>query len=126
MNKAVVIIVIGIVAAGIIFLWRSAPTQDDVPANNVSIVDGIQIVKISAKGGYRPKLSIADADIPTILRMQTSGTYDCSLSLRIPSRNIGMFLPQSGSTDIDLGVPERGTINGLCSMGMYRFVVEFR
>ena len=126
MNKAVVIIVIGIVAAGIIFLWRSAPTQDDVPANNVSIVDGIQIVKISAKGGYRPKLSIADADIPTILRMQTSGTYDCSLSLRIPSRNIGMFLPQSGSTDIDLGVPEKGTINGLCSMGMYRFVVEFR
>ena len=126
MNKAIVIIVIGIVAAGIIFLWRSAPTQDDVPANNVSIVDGIQIVKISAKGGYRPKLSIADADIPTILRMQTSGTYDCSLSLRIPSRNIGMFLPQSGSTDIDLGVPERGTINGLCSMGMYRFAVEFK
>ncbi|KKU49854.1 MAG: hypothetical protein A3F53_00685 [Candidatus Zambryskibacteria bacterium RIFCSPHIGHO2_12_FULL_48_10] len=126
MNKAIVIIVIGIVAAGIIFLWRSVPAQDSLPANNVSIVDGVQIIEISAKGGYRPKNSVAEAGLPTILRMKTGGTFDCSLSLRIPKRNVSMFLPQTGTTDIDLGTPEAGTLDGFCSMGMYRFAVEFK
>lgn len=94
--------------------------------NNVSIVDGKQIIDIRAKGGYSPRQSIAKAGLPTILRFDTAGTFDCSSSVRIPSLNISKILPQTGSTDIDIGVQVAGLFQGTCGMGMYPFEVEFQ
>ena len=94
--------------------------------NNVSLVDGKQIIVINAKGGYQPRRSIAKAGLPTVIRFDTRGTFDCSSSVRIPSMNISKFLPQTGSTDIDIGSSTLGTLSGSCGMGMYPFEVEFR
>jgi sulfite exporter TauE/SafE/copper chaperone CopZ len=94
--------------------------------NNVTVENGVQIVKIEAKGGFSPKKSIAKADIPTILRFTTNGTFDCSSSVRIPSLNISKSLPLSGQTDIKIPAQKAGTLSGTCGMGMYRFEVEFR
>jgi plastocyanin domain-containing protein len=88
-------------------------------------VDGKQIVEITARGGYQPRVSIAKAGISTILRFNTNGTFDCSASVRIPSLDISKLLPQSGSTDIDIGSQQVATLNGSCGMGMYPFQVEF-
>ena len=93
--------------------------------NNVSIENGKQIIEIRAKGGYRPVHSIAKAGIPTILRINTNGTFDCSSSVRIPSMGIGQNLPLSGTTDIDLGVQKVTTLQGTCGMGMYPFDIKF-
>jgi plastocyanin domain-containing protein len=93
--------------------------------NNVSIVAGKQIIEIRAKGGYLPVHSVAKADMPTTLRVNTSGTFDCSSSIRIPSLNISRNLPMSGVTDIDLGVPKIGMFYGTCGMGMYPFDIKF-
>ena len=94
--------------------------------HNVSIVDGKQIIEINTKGGYSPKLSEAKAGIPTTLRFKTNGTFDCSSSVRIPNMNISKILPNTGSTDIDLGTQKLGTLSGTCGMGMYKFVVDFK
>ena len=94
--------------------------------NNVTIVDGKQIVEINAKGGYQPRKSIAKEGIPTIIRFNTKGTFDCSSSVRIPSMNISKSLPQTGSTDIDIGNGKLGTLQGSCGMGMYPFEIEFK
>jgi plastocyanin domain-containing protein len=94
--------------------------------NNVSIVDGTQIVEIRAKGGYSPRRSVAKAGVPTILRMKTSGTFDCSGALVIPAINYQENLPMSGNTDITLPAQTAGkTIQGFCAMGMYSFEVDF-
>lgn len=100
-------------------------SSKNIQINNVSVVDGIQIIEINAKGGYSPRKSIAKAGIQTILRFNTNGTFDCSSSIRIPSMNIFKNLPQSGITDIDLGIQKTGTLNGSCGMGMYPFQIEF-
>lgn len=92
---------------------------------NVSMVDGKQIINISAKSGYVPRVSYAKANLPTILRFDTSGTFDCSASVNIPSINISKVLPNSGQTDIDLGSPKLGKMQGMCSMGMYPFEIIF-
>ena len=105
---------------------NSTSITEETPVNNVSIIDGKQIIDIKAKGGYTPRKSVAKANIPTILRMNTSGTFDCSSSVRIPSMNIFKSLPQSGVTDIDLGTQKVGTLNGSCGMGMYPFEIEFQ
>ena len=94
-------------------------------ANNVSIIDGKQIIEIRAKGGYQPSISNAKAGVPTILRFTTSGTFDCSSSIRIPSLDITKTLPQSGATDIALGTPQPGNLQGSCGMGMYPFTIAF-
>lgn len=104
---------------------NSSPTDPQVPLENVSIVDGVQIVEISAKGGYLPQRSTAKANIQTILRFETRGTFDCSSSVRIASMNISKILPSTGTTDIDIGVQPISTFQGSCGMGMYPFEIDF-
>lgn len=94
--------------------------------NNVSQENGIQIINLTAGGGYSPERSVAKAGMPTVIRFNTINTFDCSLSVRIPSKNINKFLPQTGSTDISIGTQPVGTFRGSCGMGMYPFEVDFR
>ena len=100
------------------------PNPADV--SKVSIIDGKQIVEVSVKGGYHPKVSTAKAGIPTVLRFNTNGSYDCSTSVRIPSMGISKTLPSTGTTDIDIGSPTVATLQGVCVMGMYSFEVNFQ
>lgn len=95
-------------------------------AQNVQIKDGIQYVIINAKAGYSPRVSIAEAGIPTKLIIKTNGTYDCSASLVIRSLGFQKILAQTGEEVIDLGTPQAGQpLQGLCGMGMYNFSVNF-
>lgn len=130
MKATTISIIVAVVLIGGAFMFtgnKNSKGSDQVAnANNVSIVDGKQIIEISAKGGYRPSNSIAKAGIPTVIRFNTNGTFDCSATVRIPSMNISKTLPQSGSTDIDVGSPQVGTLNGTCGMGMYRLQVAFQ
>ena len=118
----------GLIIGGAVFLTRdnsgTAGSLDE-NANNVSIVNGKQIIEIQAKGGYHPVHSLAKAGIPTILRMNTNGTFDCTAVVRLPSLDISQNLPMSGSTDIDLGTQKITTIQGTCGMGMYPFDIKF-
>ncbi len=92
--------------------------------SNVVIVDGQQIVTINVKGGYVPEVSSVKAGIPTTLRFETNGTFDCSGSVRISSLGINKTLPSSGTTDINIGTLSQGTLQGTCSMGMYQFQIQ--
>lgn len=128
MKATIISIIVVVILIGSAFaLTRSGPPQNDtVPIDNVSIVDEKQIIEISAKGGYQPRKSIAKAGIPTIIRFNTNGTFDCSSSVRIPSLNISKSLSQSGATDIDIGIGQLGILKGSCGMGMYPFEIEFQ
>ena len=105
---------------------NKAPMAPVATASNVSVVDGVQIIEINAKGGYSPGKSVAKAGMPTVIRFQTSTTFDCSSSVRIPSLNITKALPQTGTTDIDVGSQNAITLQGTCGMGMYPFEVDFQ
>lgn len=128
MKTTTAIIIVGIIIGGAVLLLNGSnsgtPAQQE-NIQNVSIVDGKQIIEITAKGGYTPRMSIAKAGIPTILRFDTNGTFDCSASVRIPNMNVSEVLPSSGSKDVDLGNPEVGVVKGSCGMGMYPFQIQF-
>ena len=131
-KTAIAIILAGLITGGAIIISKngnsSLPEQNQQQKNiqNVSIEDGKQIIVINARGGYSPRLSVAKAGIPTIIRFNTSNTFDCSASIRIPSLNISEILPNSGATDIDLGAQKAGTLQGSCGMGMYPFEIQFK
>ncbi len=120
------ILIAGAIIGGSIVLVNSNNAGSTANANNVTIVDGKQIIEINARGGYQPRKSVAKAGIPTIIRFKTNGTFDCSSSIRIASLGISKSLPQTGSTDIDIGSGKLGILKGSCGMGMYPFEVEFQ
>jgi plastocyanin domain-containing protein len=99
------------------------PNQGGAP---VTEVNGTQYIDMTAKGGYYPNSMTAKSGIKTVLRVNTSGTYDCSSSLVIPNLGYRNTLPASGTTEIDIPPQSPNSeIRGSCSMGMYRFVIRF-
>lgn len=131
MNKivSIIITVALVIGIGIVFFGQSKNNPDSTStqsAQNVEIRDGVQYVTINARGGYSPKVSTAKAGIPTKLIVKTDSTYDCSVALVIRSISYQKILPQTGEEVIDLGIPQAGTLQGLCSMGMYNFAVNFK
>ncbi len=121
-----IVLAILIIGGALMYANKGSGNSDTAPANNVTIVDGKQIIQINVKGGYQPRKNVATAGIPTIIRFDTNGTYDCSIAVRIPSLSIAKNIPPVGSTDIDLGTPKAGTLRGMCAMGMYSFEIEFK
>lgn len=130
MKPIFIAIVVGLVViTGAVFFVstkNTAPAPTEIAkGSNVHMEGEKQIIEIDAKGGYLPKESVAKAGIPTIIRFNTATTFDCSASVRIPSMDISKILPQTGSTDIDVGTPTPGPLEGSCGMGMYPFEVIF-
>ena len=131
MNKtaSIIITIALLVSIGIVFFGGSKNNTNSTSsqlAQNVQIKDGVQYVTIDAKAGYSPRVSMAKAGIPTKLVVKTNGTYDCSASLVIRSIGYQKILSQTGEEVIDIGTPKVGQpLQGLCSMGMYNFAVNF-
>lgn len=131
MNKTVSIIVtLGLVVGiAIIFMGGNLNSGNEIDGNsgqNIEVRNGIQYITINAGGGYAPRVSSAKAGIPTKLIMKTKGLYDCSASLVIRSINYQNILPQTGDTEIDIGIPKAGVpLQGVCGMGMYSFLINF-
>jgi plastocyanin domain-containing protein len=132
MNKtSLIIVTLALVVGLAIVFWGGSKSKNSNAVSvqtvqNVEIRDGIQYVTIDAKGGYSPEMSTAKAGIPTKLIVKTNGTYDCSSSLVIRSIGYQKILAQTGEEVIDIGTPKAGVpLQGLCSMGMFNFVVNF-
>ena len=135
MKKSNILIIVSIVIAVLIIVGALYFTNGAVSnpatktaeenANNVSIIDGKQIIQIKAKDGFSPEHSVAKAEIPTILRVETNGTFDCTSIVRIPSMDISKNLPLFGATDIDIGVQKVGIFYGTCGTGAYSFDILF-
>ncbi len=125
MKKIVISVLLVAVLIGMALAISNTGDKTAINGNNVSVVDGKQIIDLTAKSGYSPEKSVAKAGIPTTLRFTTSGNYDCSSSVRIPSMNVSKNLELSGITEIDLGTPKVGVMHGSCGMGMYPFEINF-
>lgn len=124
-----IIILILVIGLGFVFIGGSdvenSTTKSSIIQNG-EIKENFQYVTIIAKGGYSPEVSTAKADVPTKLIIKTDGTYDCSASLVIRSLGYQKILAQTGEETIDLGTPKAGeSLQGVCSMGMYSFVINF-
>lgn len=106
------------------FVSRSGSADS---ASVVSIVNGKQVIDISAKGGYSPRAVTAKAGMPTVLRVSTRGTFDCSASLVIPKLQYQKFLQPTGTEEVAISAEQaQGTLQGLCGMGMYNFQIKFQ
>ncbi len=127
-KKILFLAVVGLALYGLVALIRWDPNATTVGTSQNVVVaeDGIQYIDLTAKGGYSPRKTIAQAGIPTVLTVTTNGTYDCSSAIKIPDEQISQDLPATGQTDIALGTPAAGLLQGTCTMGMYNFEIDFQ
>jgi plastocyanin domain-containing protein len=134
-QKNTIILALILVAMMIFFVsnmgQKNTTTQtnkvDDTTVAQLQIIDGKQIIEVTARGGYNPREITAKAGVPTILRMKTSGTFDCSSAFVIPSLGVQKMLPATGVTDFEIPAQTSGsTIHGTCGMGMYRLQINFQ
>jgi len=127
--KVTVALVVSVVVIGWAFwivLPRSDSATEDLAPPVATIVDGTQVVDITAKGGYSPRVITAKAGVPTVLRVATQGTFDCSASIVIPTLGYQKFLKPTGIEDIAISAEQaQSTLQGTCSMGMYNFQIRF-
>jgi plastocyanin domain-containing protein len=130
MKATIISILVAVVMIGGV-LMLTAGNKDAARAgvqneNNVTIVDGKQVITIRAKGDYSPNITIAKADIPTVIKMATQATFDCTAALTIPTLGITKNLPPTGETEIEVPPQKAGTtVRGLCAMGMKNFSINF-
>ena len=96
-------------------------------ADAVAMENGVQVITMTAKGGYSPQYVEAKSGLPTELHVVTSGTFDCSSSLVIPSLGYSTLLEPTGTTTITIPAEQaRGSLEGTCGMGMYSFTIAFK
>lgn len=130
MNKQIIIslIITTLLVGGAIVFTRNGSSGDaSEEIYSATIVEGKQIIEIKAKGGYSPRIINAKAGIPTTIKMETTNTFDCSASLVIPEISYQKFLNPSGVEEIEIPANKaQGTMQGLCSMGMYNFLINFK
>lgn len=126
MNKPTIIsLIIAVVIIGGAYSF-SRPDNAQGDSSTVSVTNGTQVIDLLAKNGYSPRVISAKAGMPTTLRVQTDGTYDCSASLTVPQLGYRKFLQPTGSEDIAISADQaHGTLNGVCSMGMKSFKIQF-
>jgi plastocyanin domain-containing protein len=118
-------IVIAMAVCGLLSSGLVANAQNI--SSNVKLSGGKQEILIEAGEGYNPAKTLARADLPTTLRVKTSGTLDCSLALAIPALGFRKTLPLTGETVIDVPPQRSGSkLQGICSMAMYSFEVTFQ
>lgn len=109
------------------FVSLKPDATTNVAAPTATIIDGKQIIDITAKGGYSPRVVVAKAGVPTVLRVNTNGTFDCSASVVIPKLSYQKFLKPTGTEEIAITAEQaQGTLQGLCAMGMYNFQIKFQ
>lgn len=92
----------------------------------IAETQGKQLISITAKAGFTPNSFQLAANEPTILRVSTKNTFDCTSTISIPKLGINKTLPFTGETDIELPAQAAGSkVIGTCSMGMYSFELNF-
>lgn len=120
-----IIIAVALIISGYI-IYRGDNSNTPTNVNNVSVTDGKQIIDINAKGGYSPKASTAKAGMPTVIRVTTRGTFDCSSYVVIPGIGYSVHLPPTGEKEIEIPPQKAGSIMQVfCGMGMYNFQIAF-
>ena len=113
-----------LVIGGTVMFAGNAGTS--AQSKNVTKIGEQQVIAIVAKGGYAPKLTTAEANAPSVLRVSTDGTYDCSSTLNIPALRVSKVMEPTGVTEIAIPPQQPGTeLKGTCAMGMYNFSIKF-
>lgn len=124
---ALLVLVAGVVVSVFVVMRPSGTAALQVAdAPRARREGNMQIIELTAKGGYSPRVIAAHAGIPSTLRVRTQSTFDCSSAFTVPALHIRAMLPPTGVTEFTIPAQDAGTeLQMMCAMGMYRATIRF-
>lgn len=124
------VVVIGVVVFFVMQKSNNGSVQQNTTqniSNAVTTESDTQYINITAKGGYTPRNVTAKANTKTVIRITSAGAFDCSSSVVIPDLNYENYIQPQQTVEIPVPLEKTtGRLQGLCSMGMYNFAINFQ
>ena len=108
------IVVAALALTGLIAWYFFGPKQ----SRRAALQDGVQVVKITVKGGYSPDLVEVEPGVPVRLMFDRQESGDCSSRVVIPDFKVNEQLPAFASTTVELLPRQEVDIRFACGMNM--------
>ncbi|KGN38907.1 heavy metal translocating P-type ATPase [Knoellia aerolata] len=80
--------------------------------------EGVQLVRVSVKGGYSPNLIEVRAGVPVRMLFDRQEAGDCSSRVVMPAFKVNKLLPAYATTAVEFVPGEEGAFRFACGMNM--------
>ena len=110
-----VVTVIGAVSLTALLAWYFFGPKS---THRAQVHDGVQVIAVTVKGGYRPDLIEVSAGTPVRLVFDRQETGDCSSRVVIPDFRINQALPAYATTAVEFTPRTSGDYDFACGMNM--------
>ncbi len=87
-------------------------------SHRAELEDGVQVVRVTVKGGYQPEVLEVAAGVPVRLLFDRQETGDCSSRVLIPDYQVNQTLPAYATTAVEFTPTTVGTVDFACGMNM--------
>jgi len=87
-------------------------------ARQAELSDGVQLIKVTVKGGYSPDVIQVASGVPVRLLFDRQESGDCSSRVVFPDFKVNQVLPAFETTAVEFLPEEPGEYEFACGMGM--------
>jgi Cu+-exporting ATPase len=115
MNSSDVVTIAAAVAASVALGWFFFGPKR---SSRAEVLNGVQVVTITVKGGYSPDLVQVRTGMPVRLLFERRESGDCSSRVVMPDFGINQALPANTVTAVDLVPQTAGEFGFACGMNM--------
>ena len=112
----VVILVGALVVTGLMDWYFFGPKK----SRQAELADGVQIIRVSVKGGYSPDVIRVAAGVPVRMLFDRQESGDCSSRVVFPDFHVNQGLPAYATTAVEFLPKEPGDYEFACGMNMIR------
>ncbi len=117
MSVSDVVILVGALAVtGLMGWYFFGPKKSRM----TELVDGVQVVEVTVKGGYSPDVIRVTAGVPVRMLFDRQESGDCSSRVVFPDFHVNQELPAYATTAVEFLPQEPGDYEFACGMNMIR------
>ena len=87
-------------------------------SRQAELADGVQIIKVTVKGGYSPDVIQVASGVPVRMLFDRQESGDCSSRVVFPDFKVNQILPAFETTTVDFLPEALGEYEFACGMGM--------
>ena len=88
-------------------------------ARQAELADGVQVIRVTVKGGYSPDVIQVGAGVPVRLLFDRQESGDCSSRVVFPDFKVNQTLPAFETTTVAFLPEKPGEYEFACGMGMH-------
>ena len=118
---SVVVVVVSALVLTVLLVWYFFGPKK---SRQAQLEDGVQVVRVSVKGGYTPDLVQVQAEVPVRMLFDRQEAGECSSRVVMPDFRVNTLLPAYATTAVEFVPRQEGEYRFACGMNMISGVVR--